>query len=463
MNSTGTKGGLLRTVSLRRRVSFVVLALLAVLLVVLGVFVDLALGARLREDLRDQLRERASLAAELAESVSAEELVRRLAGDGMRVRLETAEGRVLGSGPASPVDARPGPPLGVPPAAQPGRAGDVVERDGVLSIIRDVQHGRLTLSTSETDMARTLTQLRLFVVSGAIGVLLLAGMVVGRLVSGALAPLDTMTALARSITAGDRGRRLSPARVDTEQGRVAAAFDEMLDALEGAERAARDGEHRMREFLSDASHELRTPLASVQAGAETLLREQPGRVERDRFTAGVIREACRAARLVDDLLTMARADAGLDIQHSPVDLRAVAEQQAERVRIVDSEARIEVRGEPVNISGDPDRLGQVLANLLDNALRATDGAGPVSVLVSRRGDEAHVEVQDCGPGIPEGDRDRVFDRFVRLDPARGRAAGGAGLGLPISRAIARAHGGDLVCLPSTIGALFRLTLPSHGH
>jgi two-component system OmpR family sensor kinase len=269
-----------------------------------------------------------------------------------------------------------------------------------------------------------------------------------------------MTALARSITRGDRGRRLAPTRTDTELGRTAAAFDDMLDALEGAERQARWSEARTRQFVADAAHELRTPLAGVQAVAEAAVAPGLDADERDRLHVLLLRESHRAGRLVDDLLALARIDAGIELRREPVELRALADTEAERVRLRAPGRAIEVAGGPVTVTGDPVRLAQVLANLLDNALR--HAAATVSVTVGPGG---RVQVSDDGPGVPPADRERIFDRLVRLDESRAAHDGGAGLGLAIARGIARAHGGDLVCLPASHGgdargATFRLSLPA---
>src|SRR5690606_25043392 len=265
------------------------------------------------------------------------------------------------------------------------------------------------------------------------------------------------TALARSITSGDRGRRLAPTRTDTELGRTAAAFDEMLDALEGAEAAARAEEARTRRFVADAAHELRTPIAGVQAVAEAALAPDMSPEERERLHLLMLRESRRAGRLVDDLLVLARLDAGLELRREPVDLLELARTEAERARLVSPDQRVEVRGEPVTVAGDASRLAQVLGNLLDNARRHA-GPGTVTITVSA-GDPATVLVTDEGPGVPPADRERIFDRLVRLDEARGED-GGAGLGLAIARGIARAHGGELRCVepPSGRGAAFELSL-----
>jgi two-component system, OmpR family, sensor kinase len=274
----------------------------------------------------------------------------------------------------------------------------------------------------------------------------------------ALAPLDAMTGLARSITRGDRGRRLAPSRTDTELGRTAAAFDAMLDELEGAEAAARASEARTRQFVADAAHELRTPIAGVQAVAEAAIAPDLPAEERERLHLLLLRESRRAGRLVDDLLVLARLDAGLELRREPVDLLELAGAEAERLRLLAPDQQVDVGGDPVSVPGDAARLSQVVGNLLDNARRHGGPDARITVTVSG-GTHATVLVTDTGPGIPAPDRERIFDRLVRLDEAR--AGDGAGLGLAIARGIARAHGGDLRCVepPDGRGAAFALTLP----
>ena len=296
--------------------------------------------------------------------------------------------------------------------------------------------------------------------------LLLGAAVVRPVVGRAMRPLDRITAVARSIGDGDRGRRLRPDRPATELGTTAQAFDDMLDAVEGAERHALESEQRLRDFLSDAAHELRTPIAGVQASAEHVLRSDPDRLEREQTLLALVRESRRAGRLVDDLLLMARIDRGLPLTPQPVELRGLVAGAVEARRLRHPDAALLVTGEDVVVDADADRVTQVVGNLLDNALRAAGRTARVHVAVRRTDDgEAVVEVTDDGPGIAADDRERVFERMVRLDAARTPGDSGAGLGLPIARGIARAHGGDLVCAPRTAGdtalpgARFRLSLP----
>jgi len=461
-----------------------VLVLLAVLLGALGVVVQATLGDRLRAQVEDRLRDRASAAAALVGTVDAADLADRLSMQGLSVTITAADGGSVVAGP-SPDQLRHGPPdpgTLPAPAAAPARdstadpsttgtgaashvtirSSRLTEGDRIVTLVSTLSDGsriRLTAGTGPVD--EVLGELRWVMLAASVGFMLVAAVGLVIVVRRTMRPLDVMTDAARSIAHGDRGRRLRPARQGTEIGRVAVAFDEMLDAVEGAERHAVSAEARMRSFLSDAAHELRTPVAGITAAADTLVRARPDVVEREELAVHVVRQAGRAARLVDDLLLMARVDGGLALEPTSVDLGAVARSEADRARLRSPGLTVQVAetNGAVVVSADGDRIGQVLANLLENAARATDGTGHVVVEIDRLGDVGRVRVADDGPGIPAVDRARVFDRLVRLDAARAASGGGAGLGLPIARGIARAHGGDLVCAPG-VGTVFVLTIPA---
>ncbi|TQM38600.1 sensor histidine kinase [Pseudonocardia cypriaca] len=451
----------LRTVSLRRRVTVLSLVVLAAVLLVVGVLTDVFFSAQIRSELRQQLNVRATLAGQLvAQGVPADEVARRLEAPGIRAEVVASDGRVFAGDPHD--DERWGPPWRSRPIG-PGHRDwwDDDEDPGNPQVLEQplADGSRLTLVASGGPVSGAQALLRRTLIVLSIAALAVAGIVMLLSTRVALAPLDAMTALARSITSGDRGRRLAPTRTDTELGRTAAAFDAMLDELEGAEATARASEARTRRFVADAAHELRTPIAGVQAVAEAALAPGMSTEDRERLQLLLLRESRRAGRLVDDLLVLARLDAGLELRREPVDLLELAGTEAERAQLVAPDQQVEVRGEPVTVPGDATRLAQVLGNLLDNARRHA-GPGAVTVTVSG-GDPARVLVTDEGPGVPPADRERIFDRLVRLDEARGED-GGAGLGLAIARGIARAHGGDLRCVdpPTGRGAAFELTLPS---
>jgi signal transduction histidine kinase len=423
--------------SLRLRVTLSVTVALAVVLIGLVVVVDALFGRQTLQDQTNLIRDRVQLAVQLEKQrLQPEQLYARLSLGGLiLVRLTAPSGIAYGKPPAADATAR-----------------TVTYRNGT----------RITFyADSETRPQANLHRLLLVVGISALAITAF-GLIF--LVRFALRPLDHMATLARSIAAGDRGRRLAPTRTDTELGRTAAAFDSMLDELEGAEQHARRAESRTRQFVADAAHELRTPIAGLQAVAESVLQQSPETdpEERDRMLLLLVRESRRAGRLVDDLLALARIDAGLDLQHEPVDLRHLADAEADRTRVLAPDLAISVDGPSVVVSGDPQRLAQVLANLMNNARQATGGSGGIALTIGAAAGYAHLIVTDSGPGVPEADRERVFDRLVRLDEARASSSGGSGLGLPIARGICRAHGGDLRCEAPPAGhtgAVFRITLP----
>jgi two-component system, OmpR family, sensor kinase len=455
--------GRLRTVSLRRRVTVLSLSVLAAVLLAVGVLTDVVFSVQIRSELREQLDVRAALAGELvAQGVPAAEVARRVEAPGIRAEVVAADGALYAGDDDEPWG--PPPWRGGPPNSEHGwwdddEVGDWRDAQVLERPLADGSQLTLVASGGPVSGAQQLLRRTLIVLS--LAALAVAGIVMLLTTRVALAPLDAMTAVARSITSGNRGRRLAPTRTDTELGRTAAAFDSMLDELEGAEAAAQASEARTRRFVADAAHELRTPIAGVQAVAEAAIAPGMQPEERERLHLLLLRESRRAGRLVDDLLVLARLDAGLELRREPVNLLELARAEAERAQLVAPDQQLQVRGEPVTVPGDASRLAQVLGNLLDNARRHA-GQAAVTITVSG-GDPVTVLVTDEGPGVPPADRERIFDRLVRLDEARGED-GGAGLGLAIARGIARAHGGELRCVdpPSGRGAAFELRLPLAG-
>ena len=289
-----------------------------------------------------------------------------------------------------------------------------------------------------------------------VGVLLAAGLAVAFGTRVALAPLDAMTSLARSIAAGRRGDRLHVDRSDTELGRTAQAFDDMLDELEAAEA-------RQRQFVADAAHELRTPIAGIRAAADVLRAGGGDDTRRQRLQELMIAEADRAAELVEDLLESARLDEGSPLRADHVDLAAVVRRELDAV--AGAGVRTDLTGIPVVVRADGPRLAALTRNLVLNATHALASTPDplIQVDISASATGVIVTVTDNGPGVPAADRERVFDRLVRLDDGRARPSGGSGLGLAIARSTARRHGGDLVCtarLDGRDGARFVLTLPA---
>ncbi|GAA3230064.1 HAMP domain-containing sensor histidine kinase [Pseudonocardia petroleophila] len=465
------------TPSLRRRATVAVLGLFALLLVVVGVVIDIALGAQLRTELDTRLADRAERAEAFTEAgFPASALPDLLGGQDIRVRVTTPDGRTYGDPgvvPAAPdapaaaatltaEPAPPGPPRG--PGGGPPPEPPAVSSTSRTVVLSDDTRVLLVADTTQIEGVRT--QLRAIMLVAGLATLGLAGVALLTVVARALRPLDELTALAGRTTAGDRGQRLRPDRAGTDLGRAGAAFDGMLDALESAEARAqgaatdaRRAEAQTRRFLSDAAHELRTPLAGMQAVAEQMLNRSPGPDDPNhRRVTLLMRETARTSRLVTDMLELARIDSGLPLRPADADLAAIVDAETERLRTLApglTVTRTGARG-PVPVHVDAGRIAQVLANLGDNARRHTPPGGEITLDLTGHA----VTVTDTGPGVPPGERERIFERLVRLDDARDRESGGAGLGLAIARGLARAHGGDLTLVPGPTGASFRLTLPA---
>jgi two-component system OmpR family sensor kinase len=252
-----------------------------------------------------------------------------------------------------------------------------------------------------------------------------------------------------------------------------AQIESAFGARAASEASARRSEDRMRRFVADASHELRTPLTTIRGFAE-LYRQGGVRdpAELDRLMRRIEDQAARMGLLVEDLLLLARLDQQRPLDRRPVDLLALAAEAVNDARAVAPDRRIELvlggddgdQGGALVVLGDDQRLRQVLANLVNNALTHTPAGGPVEVRVGlasldgRPG--AAVEVVDHGPGLTPEQAERVFERFYRADPARSPADGGTGLGLSIVAALVAVHGGTVgVDSVPGRGARFRVVLP----
>ncbi|MGC4934283.1 sensor histidine kinase [Gordonia sp. DT30] len=441
--------------SLRTRVTVIALTVVTVSLVTLIAISTALFGVAGHRAATALLGDRATLAQQYARTSRTPEIfLQRIEGRSVRARLELADGEVLGR-PTHDAVAHRTIALHAPRSSWAEGATLTLAVDG------DLLGGM---------QSRLLTGMA---ITGAVA-LLLTAVLAWFGMRYALAPLDTMTEVARSIARGRRGERLAPARTDTELGRTAAAFDDMLDSLEGAEADRRAAEHSVRQFVADAAHELRTPITGVQAIAETLLQMDTDASVRDReeLVLLLVQETRRAGRLVGDMVDMARIDAGLGLHPEPVDVAALAADQCRRVAILHPGLTVTAAGEAAPTLADPGRVSQILANLIDNACQATPSGGRVDVTAALAhtdsGDWVTVTVGDTGPGVPDADRERIFDRLVRLDDSRDRRSGGAGLGLAVARGLARAHGGEVRLLPRTTaptadtaphGAVFRLDLP----
>ncbi|MFF7355157.1 MULTISPECIES: sensor histidine kinase [Streptomyces] len=249
----------------------------------------------------------------------------------------------------------------------------------------------------------------------------------------------------------------------TEVGQVGAALNRMLDHVHGALHARQQSETRVRRFVADASHELRTPLASIRGYAELTRRGREQVGPDTRHALGRIEsEAGRMTLLVEDLLLLARLDAGRPLQFEQTDLipLVVDTVSDSRAAGMDHNWRLDLPDEPALVSADAARVQQVLVNLLGNARKHTPPGTTVTARVQRRGPWMCVDVEDSGQGIPPELLPHVFERFARGDSARSRATGSTGLGLAIVQAVATAHGGA-VTVDSVPGrTVFTVHLPA---
>jgi two-component system, OmpR family, sensor kinase len=226
-------------------------------------------------------------------------------------------------------------------------------------------------------------------------------------------------------------------------------------------RALRRAEERMRRFLADASHELRSPIAGIQASAETLLRTSPDPAAREKLVLQILRQSHRAGRLIEDLLAITRLEQGIPLNRKHFDLAPLTAAAVESTRELAPAVNVHLHAPShVHLHGDPERIRQVLDNLLSNARHATPEGGQITVRVTDRHAGIQVEVTDTGPGVPPPDRERIFQRFTRLNGTYPPGTDGNGLGLAIARSIATAHSGTLTCdAPNGEGARFQLWLP----
>jgi len=324
--------------------------------------------------------------------------------------------------------------------------------------------GVTVVGLSLGQLNRTVGRIRLIQMAGTFAVLAALGLVSWWMLRLGVHPLEDMARAADGIAAGDLSRRVEHLGARTETGRLGIALNTMLERIEEAFRAREASEERVRRFAADASHELRTPLTSIRGYAELW---RAGGLRGDGELAEAMRrteqEASRMGQLVDDLLLLARLDQRRPLERSPVRLDQLAADAVLDFRAVEPGRPIGLTTEPVTVEGDEPRLREVLANLMANARVHTPPTAAVSVQVAEVDGRARIVVADEGPGLAPQAAARVFERFYRVDPARARAGGGAGLGLSIVSAIVAAHGGTAT-VHSEVGqgSRFVVDLPMPG-
>lgn len=319
----------------------------------------------------------------------------------------------------------------------------------------------LYLALPLADIQATTSFLSRTLALSAASIVLFGALLADILVRRTLRPLRQMESTAAAIAAGDLSRRVPSHPPTTEIGSLSGSLNAMLGQIERAFATREASEARMRQFVSDASHELRTPLATIRGYGELYRMgalDTPDKVD---DTMGRIEDAAtRMGTLVGDLLALARLDEGRPLRHDPVDLVALARDSAQDLHALDPTRDVDLVGlhsdvPPADlvVTGDEDRLRQVLANLIGNVARHTPAGTPVQIALGTDEDTTVLEVRDHGPGITKEQEGRIFERFYRADSSRNRSSGGSGLGMAIVSAIVGAHGGTTAVAPTPDGGL----------
>lgn len=302
---------------------------------------------------------------------------------------------------------------------------------------------------AQSDTVRTVA---LFLLLATPVLLLIVGLSVRFLVGRSLRQVETIRSQVAVIDGGRLGDRVDVPPTRDELGALATTMNAMLSRIEAADTA-------QRQFLSHASHELRSPLTTLRTGLEVSAGDPTHRAWQD--IAPVLQsETLRMGHLVEDLLTLSKADdSGFTLRRTDVDLDDVLATELSRLRATGSRSRAVVsQMEPVRVAGDPGRLAQVLRNVLDNADR--HALTTVQATLKPDRGEAVLWIDNDGPPVPESERERVFERFVRLDESRSRDTGGSGLGLAIARTLTEAHGGTITAGQAPDGfCRFEIRLP----
>ena len=287
--------------------------------------------------------------------------------------------------------------------------------------------------------------------------LLLAGGGGWLLARRALKPVDRITAAAKRISGEHLKERLQETGMDDELDRLAKTLNDMLARLEGAF-------VQVRQFSADASHELQTPLTILKGELEVALRSSRSPEEYRQVITSGLEEIDRIIRLVEGLLLLSRADAGvLRMDHQPVPLEDLLREVYDHIKVLAEKHSIDFSLGPVSpvaVQGDYEHLRRLIMNLVDNAIKYTPSGGRVDLSCMADDEWARITVSDTGVGLSPEDQERVFQRFYRVEPARSKEGEGTGLGLCIARSIAEAHGGriEVVSLLGQ-GATFTVLLP----
>jgi heavy metal sensor kinase len=317
---------------------------------------------------------------------------------------------------------------------------------------------RVAAALDETSLRGTLWTLAIIL---AMGIPFAAGLAVagGYFLAGrVLSPVGAMAQKAREITAESLAKRLPVDNALDEFGQLATVFNDTLSRLQ-------DAFERLRRFTADASHELRTPLTAMRSVGEVALQGTLDAVAYRDVIGSMLEEVDRLTRLVESLLILTRADSGkIQLAPEPLDLGGLVGHVIDQLRVLADEKQQELTlRTPIRVhaTGDAALIRHALMNLIHNAIKYTPNGGTITVEMNAKGERAVIEVRDTGPGIPAAHRDRIFDRFYRVDASRSREDGGVGLGLAIARWAVEANGGQIELAGEPMeGSLFRVILPA---
>ncbi|BDZ47779.1 two-component sensor histidine kinase [Frondihabitans sucicola] len=434
----------------RRSIRFRATAAVVVIALVLGGAGSVAFIAVLEHSLVDGVQNNAETSLEtLAGRVEAEgDSVVDAHDDDILVQLQDDDGAVVAHG-----DDAGGAPL-------PQHDGSIVTRDDErwLLVSDDLdeiggsdREAVLVVGGSLDDADDAVATVRSLLLGALPILVVLMGVLAWIVVGRALRPVERMRVDAESVRATNLHARIDEPGTGDEIDRLARTLNGMLARLEDSQRA-------QQQFVSDASHELRSPLATIRQHAE-LARLHPQTTSLAELSDVVLSESDRQNDLVESLLVLTRLDENGPGSLAPVDLDDLLLAQAARVRALGGVVVTTTGIGPARVSGDERLLTTLIRNLVDNAARHAEHT--VDLHLSSTDAAVTLAVDDDGPGIAPADRERVFDRFVRLDEGRDRDSGGSGLGLAIARAVARAHGGTIsVTSAESGGASFAVTLPA---
>ncbi|PNG16896.1 sensor histidine kinase [Streptomyces cahuitamycinicus] len=484
--------------TLRTRLVVASVVLIAVVCAVIGTVTTLALSSHLYEQLDGQLGGAASRAASSPPRVPGEgradglakkkeesltDFVTKGPQPGGTVAAKIEGGRITESAYGVSEDnfqmsaralnsAQAAALASVPQVEGPPRTVDIPGLGEYRVEYENGDKGSYYVAIPTTDVTNTINTLILVEISVTGAGLAAAGLAGSVLVGVATRPLRRVAATATRVSelplhTGEvnLSERVPDSETDphTEVGRVGGALNRMLDHVHGALHARQQSETRVRQFVADASHELRTPLASIRGYAELTRRGREQVGPDTRHALGRIEsEAGRMTLLVEDLLLLARLDAGRPLQFEQTDLVPLVVDTISDARAAgqDHNWRLDLPDDPALVSADAARLQQVLVNLLGNARTHTPPGTTVTARVQRRGALLCVDVEDNGQGIPAALLPHVFERFARGDSARSRATGSTGLGLAIVQAVATAHGGAVSVDSAPGRTVFTVRLPA---